>query len=160
FTVDPTSGCAKSPYNFTSNIVVPIPYDPDDITFSWSYGDGNTGQGPNPTYNYPIDTGYFDVQLIVSLRGCEDTVTYTDLIYIDAPISLFQPSQMLFCNPTFPVNITTTDMAILGVVSDDVQMIWDWGDGSAPDLLEDPDLEDGDQGAFAHTYNSFGNYTI
>lgn len=160
FTVDPTSGCAKSPYNFTSNIVVPIPYDPDDITYSWSYGDGNTGQGPNPTYNYPIDTGYFDVQLIVSFRGCEDTVTYTDLIYIDAPISLFQPSQTLFCNPTFPVNITTTDMAILGVVSDDVQMIWDWGDGNTPDLLEDPDLEDGDQGAFAHTYNSFGNYTI
>lgn len=160
FTVNQTIDCAKSDFSFTNQTTFPTPVDESDVEYFWSFGDGGSSMAEDPTYNYPVDTGFFDVQLIVDYRGCQDTIIKPDFIYIHAPISLFSLSQSLFCNPELPVNVTTQDNAILGQQPEDVQMIWSWGDGSPNDTLEDADLYDGDQGQFSHTYSVFGNYTV
>lgn len=159
FTVDQVEDCAKQPFVFTNNSLTPLPFDEDDLLYEWSFGDGGGSTQENPTYTYPIDTGFFDVQLIVNYRGCRDTMVQPNLIFIKAPISLFSLSQSVFCNPILPINVTALDNAILGAEPEDVQMIWTWGDGTN-NLLEDADLYDADQGTMSHTFNAFGTYTI
>ncbi len=160
FTYTPILDCAKSEFNFTSTTVIPPGYGANDVTWAWDFGDGGTSPLENPTYNYPIDTGYFDVQLIVSFRGCRDTLLVPNAIFIKAPIALFSPSQMVFCNPTLPLSVAFTDNAILGENSDNVDMTWTWGDGNSNFLVSPALFTDPNQGSMSHTYNSYGTFTI
>lgn len=160
FTYTPTSECAKSDFEFESTVTVPVPYDEEDIRYEWDFGDGGTATDPNPTYNYPIDTGYFDVQLIVYFRGCPDTVVTTDAVYIIAPIANFSPESMLFCNETLPLEVDFNDQAILGTVNDDVEMIWDFGDGNGTTFLSPAIFSGSDQGSTSNTYTNYGTYFI
>ncbi len=161
FTYTPIIDCAKSEFEFTSTTVIPPGYGPDDVTWDWDFGDeSGTSTLEMPTYNYPVDTGYFDVQLIVSFRGCSDTLLVPNAVYIKAPIALFSPAQTLYCNPTLPLTVDFTDNAILGEDSDNVEMIWTWGDGNSDVLVSPALFTDPDQGSMSHTYNSFGTYEI
>ncbi len=161
FTYTPLEDCAKSEFEFTSTTVIPPGYDPEDVTWEWDFGDeSGTSTLENPTYDYPVDTGYFDVQLIVSFRGCRDTLTIENAVYIKAPIALFDPEQTVFCNPTLPLSVDFTDNAILGEETDDVEMIWKWGDATT-DVLVSPDLfTNSEQGSMSHTYTNYGTYVI
>ena len=160
FTYTPIQDCAKEDFEFESTTPIPPGYAEEDVLWEWDFGDGGTSSEENPTYNYPIDTGYFDVTLIVSLRGCRDTLIIQDAVYIDAPIALFSPEQEVFCNPTLPLTIAFDDNAILGKETDDVEMIWRWGDGSSTTLVS-PDLfTNSDQGSMSHTYNDYGSYEV
>ena len=158
FSWTPSHECAKSDFEFTSTVTVPVPHDSDELTYEWDFGDGGTASEPNPTYNYPIDTGYFDVQLIVKFRGCPDTLIYENAVYIDAPIALFNVSSA-FCNPTLPLDVTFNDQAIIGKETDDATVIWDWGDGST-DVFTSPSVYDDNPGQITHTYTSLGSYNI
>lgn len=160
FIGDPQIQCAKTDVNFTDLSVISMPHDPNEVTYLWQFGDGGTSTQQNPTYDYPSDTGYFDVTLIVEFRGCFDTLIRPDYEYILAPISRFTPSQTLFCNPTaLPVTITVNDNSIIGTIPDDADMTWDWGDGTVTNF-DDPDFDDADLGTTSHTYSSYGTYTI
>lgn len=160
FTVDPPIDCAKSDFDFTNLTTFIGTPDPNHVQYMWEFGDGGTSTDENPTYQYPIDTGYFSVQLIVDWNGCQDTIEYEDLVYVKAPIARFTPSQTLFCNPSsFPVNLDVTDISIVGTVPDDVEMIWDWGDGTFT-YMDDPDIDDLDAGSTSHTYSSYGTYAV
>jgi len=161
FTYTPLSQCAKSDFEFTNTSFINVPYGPNDVEYLWEFGDGGTADVENPTYTYPIDTGYFDVQLIVSFRGCRDTVIVTDAVYIIAPISRFSPSQLVFCDPVLPLEVDFTDSSVLGTVDDDVEMIWTWGDGSPLEIFVSPYLfTNGNQGTTSHTYSQYGTYQI
>lgn len=160
FTVAPPIDCAKAEYQFTDLTVIPAGADPNDIEYQWDYGDGGTGSEQNPMYEYPQDTGYFDVTQIVTWRGCSDTMIKPQFVYVKAPISLFTPSQMVVCNPaSFPVVIDFADNAIIGQASDDVLMIWDWNDGSTT-TLDDPDLDPDDDGSESHSFMGYGSFTV
>lgn len=160
FLVDPMIECAKTAIDFTDLTTFNGTPDPGEVLYFWDFGDGGTSTQQNPTYSYPSDTGYFDVTLIVSWRGCMDTLILPNAVYIKAPISIFNPVQTLFCNPaSFPVNVGVTDNSIIGVYPDDVDMIWDWGDGSFT-YFDDPDIEDPDKGSTTHNYSAYGTYTI
>jgi gliding motility-associated-like protein len=158
FSWDPPQDCAKSEFEFTNLTTISVPFDPSEVTYEWDFGDGGTSTDENPTYEYPQDTGYFDVQLIVNFRGCPDTMIYEDAVYIDAPIALFNVTSV-YCNPTIPLDVTFNDEAIIGKETDNAEMIWDWGDGSS-DVINPPDLYDDNPGPVTHTYNSLGTYTI
>lgn len=161
FSLFPINECAKHDITFTNLSVISTPHDPSEVTYTWDFGDGGSSSQENPIYNYPIDTGFFDIQLIVEFRGCSDTLSRTDQIYIKAPISKFAVPT-LYCNPTsFPVHVNVTDNAIAGAATDDVDMIWSWGVAGDPDdLLDDPDIFDSNQGDTAHDYNAYGSYVI
>jgi gliding motility-associated-like protein len=160
FTWDIPLACVNVPIQFTDQSVISVPHDPSEVNYFWEFGDGGTSTLPDPQYSYSSDTGYFDVQLVIDFRGCRDTMIYTNVVYILAPVSIFQPSQTLFCNPTsFPITVNFTDNSIIGILSDDADMTWDWGDGTQT-FYDDPDFDDPDQGSTSHDYSTYGAYTI
>ena len=160
FSYTPINDCAKSDFDFTDLSVISAPHDPSEVTYEWDFGDGGSSTDQHPTYNYPIDTGYFDVQLIVDFRGCKDTVTKPQIIFIKAPISRFTASETLFCNPVFPVSVDFTDNSIIGAIPDDAEMFWSWGDGTPDLVLDDPDFDDADLGSTTHVFTGPGTYTV
>ncbi|MFA9210491.1 MAG: PKD domain-containing protein [Moraxellaceae bacterium] len=160
FNISPAATCAKSDVNFTNLSVISAPHFPNEITYSWNFGDGGTSTLANPTYKYLSDTGYFDVSLVVAFRGCLDTLTQTNAVYIKAPISFFSPNDSLFCNPTsFPIVVQFDDDSKIGKLSDDCSMIWKWGDGTTTNF-DDPDFDDLNLGSTSHSYSTYGSYTI
>lgn len=163
FSIDATPQCAKTAIDFTNLSVINAPHDTLDVTYTWDFGDGGNSTEENPTYSYPNDTGYFDVSLIVSWRGCRDTMIMTDAVYIKAPISRFQPAQTLYCDPaSFPVNVVVTDNSIINSINpaQNAAMTWKWGDGSPNTNFDDPDFDDADKGTTSHNYTAYGTYTI
>lgn len=160
FTYTPAVQCAKSDIQFTNTSVITTPHDPDDITYEWDFGDDANSTDENPIHQYEADTGYFEVSLIIDFRGCKDTLKITDAIYIKAPISRFSPAQNLYCNPaSLPVNVVVNDQSIIGKLTDDVSMIWKWGDNSQTNF-GNADLHDADKGSTSHSYTNYGSYTI
>lgn len=160
FNLNPIATCAKSDVNFINLSVVSAPHNANEVTYSWNFGDGGTSTLANPTYKYLSDTGYFDVSLVVAFRGCFDTLTQTNAVYIKAPISFFSPNDSLFCNPTsFPIVVQFDDDSKIGKFSDDCSMIWKWGDGTSTNF-DDPDFDDFNLGSTSHSYSTYGSYTI
>lgn len=160
FSIDETPQCAKTPINFTDLSIITAPHTPNEITYNWDFGDGGSSTQQNPSYPYPNDTGYFDVTLIITFRGCKDTLSMNDAVYIKAPISNFNPAQTLYCNPaSFPVNVVVNDQSKIGALPDDCSMIWRWGDGSITNF-DDPDFDDANLGSTSHNYTAYGTYTI
>ncbi|MNU71119.1 Protease 1 precursor [compost metagenome] len=160
FTLLQSPECAKRSIQFTNQSVILAPHTSDEVTYFWNFGDGGTSTEENPSYSYSQDTGYFDVTLIVDFRGCKDTLTIPDAVYIKAPISLFSPAQTLYCNPpSLPVNVVVNDQSKIGKLSDDCLMIWRWGDGTTT-TFDDPDFDDANLGSTSHNYSAYGTYTI
>lgn len=162
FSYAPNIQCAKSNVTFTNQSIISVPHTSNEVTYNWDFGDDGTSTQENPTWNYPTDTGYFDVEFIITFRGCKDTLKIDSAVFINPPISKFTPAQTLYCNPSsFPVNVEVTDEAIIGKSSDDVKMIWRWGDsGNNSTTLEDADLDPDDDGSSSFNYNAYGSYTI
>lgn len=160
FTVSPIVECAKTDVFFVDATTFGGTPDPGEVIYNWDFGDGGTSSQQSPSYQYPSDTGYFDVTLIVNWRGCIDTLEMDSAVYIKAPISLFGPDQTLFCNPaSLPVTLNVADNAIHGEQNDDVEMIWKWGDGSQY-TLSNSLLDDANKGDTSHTYADYGTYII
>ncbi|MBL7939785.1 MAG: PKD domain-containing protein [Flavobacteriales bacterium] len=110
--------------------------------FSWSFGDGATGSGPNPVHDYAVQ-GVYEVCLhVVSILAfpgqpvvtCEDDVCYTvDVGFVDPCAGLvacfqalpFENGAYLFenCSQTLPLGIP-------------VQYFWDFGDGTTSNEVQ------------------------
>jgi PKD repeat protein len=153
--------CAKQDIQFTNLSIINAPHQPSEVTYTWDFGDGSTDFNENPAHAYSADTGFFDVQLIVNFRGCKDTIKKLDIVYIKAPISEFNIPTSLFCNPTsFPINVVFDDLAKIGRLSDNADLTWRWGDGTANTFLDDPLIDDANAGDFNHNYTGYGTYSI
>jgi PKD repeat protein len=160
FSVDTTVNCIKTDFEFTSNVTTnPSNPDSSEITYFWDFTDG-TSTDQNPQYQFSSDTGYFDVQLVVDYRGCKDTVQIDSFVYINAPIAKFSPDNTLYCNQGGSILVPFTDDATHGVTTDDILMIYEWGDGTPNTVLDDPQLDDADAGNISHQFTNYGSYTI
>lgn len=161
FSYSPSIECAKTPITFTDLSVISTPHLPSEVTYNWGFSDGGSATSQNTTYSFPTDTGYFDAQLIVTFRGCRDTLTIDSAIYIKAPISLFTAAQNLYCNLPLPVTVSVNDNSIIGNLTDSVKMIWRWDDALQTDsILENNSLDINGNGNSSFTYNSYGTYTV
>lgn len=160
FSLHESPQCVKTDIDFTDLSVITALHTPDEVTYNWNFGDGNTSGLQHPSHSYAVDTGYFDVTLIINFRGCIDTLVMTDAVYIKAPLSRFTPNTSLICNPqSLPVTVNVNDDAIIGVLSDDCLMIWKWGDGSQT-TLSNSQLDAAGNGSSSHQYLNYGSYTI
>lgn len=160
FTVNPLVTCAKQDVTFTNTSVISAPHQPNEVTYFWDFSDG-TSTLEDPIHQFTADTGYISVTLIVDFRGCKDTITLDSAVYVLAPIAKFTPSSQLFCNPSsFPINVNFTDNSLQGELSDDVYLIWEWGDGTPNTYMDDPVLDDQNLGSTSHTYPGYGSYTV
>lgn len=160
FSLHESPQCVKRNIQFTNSSVITSPHTPDEVTYEWDFGDGGSSTAENPSYSYAVDTGYFDVSLIVNFRGCRDTLIIPNAVYIKAPLSRFSPNTSLICNPSsLPVTINVNDNAIIGRDSDDCTMIWKWGDGSQT-TLSNTQLDNAGNGSSSHQYSDYGTYII
>jgi gliding motility-associated-like protein len=160
FTVSPLVTCAKQNVNFTNGTVITVPHQPNEVSYFWDFGDGTSTQ-EDPTHQFTQDTGYISVQLVVDFRGCKDSITIDSAVYVLAPIAQFNPSTQLVCNPAgFPVNITFTDNAIHGELPDNVNMTWEWGDGTPNTNINNAVLDGPNNGNTSHSFAGYGSYTV
>ena len=162
FTVDSPINCIKTDVEFTPTVVVSPANPGDTITYFWDFNDGSssTSTDQNPTYQFESDSGYFDVMLVVDYLGCKDTLVIEDMVYINAPVAFFDLDTNLICNFPLPALAVVSDTSIHGLLSDDVEMIWQWGDGSPNTVLNDADLDDANLGSTTHSYTNYGSYEI
>ena len=158
FTVDPDTICARTSADFTNLSTISIPADPADISYAWTIG----SQGPYPNFEPDIvqitDTGSLDVTLIVSFRGCNDTLTLEDEIFVNAPLVQFG-NQGVFCNPSLPVEVSFYETSILGQPGDSVEVFWDLGDGTNLYYNNSTAWLNNNQ-SLLHSYTDYGNYII
>ena len=160
FSILPLIECTKRIVAFKDLSVISTTHTPNEVTYNWNFGDNGTSSLQNPNYEYAIDTGLFDIKLVVDFRGCKDSLIRNDQVYIKAPISKFSVPP-LYCNPTsFPVKVDVTDNAISGAITDNVQMFWRWNDGTSDDNLSSSDVFDLNKGSVAHNYSDYGTYVI
>lgn len=158
FTVDPDTICARTTADFTNLSTISIPADPEDISYAWTIG----SQGPysffEPNDVQITDTGSLDITLIVSFRGCNDTLTLYDELYVLAPLVQIG-SQGVFCNPALPVDVAISETSILGQPGDSVEVFWDLGDGTNLYYNNATAWLNNNQ-SLLHAYTDYGNYMI
>jgi len=159
FNASPTIGCARQNYSFTNLSSITASHLSQDVTFKWNFGDGGKSLLENPVYTFPIDTGFFDVKLIVNFNGCKDSLIKVDQIYIKTPISKFSVDTLI-CNPSsFPLRVPVKDLSTVGKGGDDVQMIWRW-EGIHEYNLPASDVFDANKGDTAYVFNNYGSYNV
>ncbi|MEM6263691.1 MAG: PKD domain-containing protein [Bacteroidota bacterium] len=135
FVADTTLGCANYQFQFTNSTSI-------NGDCFWQFGDGQTDTLCNPLHTY-IDTGFHDVTLTVTDRGCVNTLTKPAYIYIHPAIARFSVDEIIGCRLPFTVNATDRS------VGPDT-WTWDFGDGSPLVNAQNP----------SHTYTQEGRFVI
>lgn len=93
-------------------------------TWFWDFGNDMQSGDQNPSTVY-VDTGFYDVTLFVSDKGCLDQLTLTDYVEVTAPKSRFQVIQN--CNNPFIIGVDNNsigadsfywDFGVMGIITD------------------------------------------
>lgn len=114
FIAYPREVCRSQAIQFTNQST------PAGDAWQWFFGDGGVSSKDNPTYQYN-DTGFFKVMLIVSNKGCSDTMGKSNYIYINPPVARFT----IGFNCTNKYQRTFTDNSVAAQ-----SWHWDFGDGA------------------------------
>ena len=114
FAATPREACAREEIMFTDSSLGTV------TNWLWDFGDGTTSTAQNPSHQY-IDTGYFNIQLIVWNSGCPDTLRIDSFIHILPPVARFD--EKMDCAK--PYERIFTDRSIGAD-----EYYWDFGDGT------------------------------
>lgn len=133
---DPTPVCNGNAVQFADNSTGTI------ASYIWDFGDGQVGQGQNPTHVYPALGTYQVTLTVVSSNGCTSSTTGTAQV-VDGPV----PDITITNGPDLCVNepLEITDNSYGPIATYD----WDFGDGT----LSANQLP-------VHQYANSGPYTI
>jgi gliding motility-associated-like protein len=160
FSVSPVSQCAKQDIQFSDKSTLLAPHTPEEVQYTWDFGDDTKITQFNPSHSYKKDTGYFDVKLIVDFRGCLDSTLIKKSVYIKPPLSIFKPDTVLYCNPSsFPVNVKFIDLSKSGRKNDNVDVEWFFGDGGTSKITS-IDVSNSSLGSTSHDYMNYGTYKV
>jgi PKD repeat protein len=105
-------------------------------SYTWDFGDGNSGSGATPTHNYTTP-GTYTVCMIAANNCGNDTVCQN--INVVCPIP----------NSGFGYNTTSLTMSLTNNSSGANSYAWDFGDGSTSSIPNP-----------SHTYTQPGTYTV
>jgi len=121
---------------------------PGPVSWNWNFGDGSANDTTqNPSHSYTT-AGIYPVFLIVGNGVCYDTVITT--------IEILNDCATLGLTSAFTPAIDTIDLAGLGIASftnlstNGISYLWDFGDGTTPSTLSEPN----------HPYVDTGTYTV
>ena len=130
--------CIGFPTVFNNTTVLSLPA----LSYFWDFGDGNTSNLANPTYQY-LATGTYTVSLTVqNINGCDSTYVYP--VVVDSlPTASFIFDTVCLNNPT---SFTSTSLG------NPTLFIWNFGDGSP--------LDSNSTGVNSHVYSSGGSYLV
>lgn len=133
FTASEREVCNSAPVQFTNQS------QPAGDKWFWKFGDGGSSGAQNPRHNYS-DTGYFNVTLIVTNKGCSDTLEKKNYIYVKPPFARYDVK--LNCNDKY--KRTFTDKSIAAKT-----WLWNFGDGATSTDISP-----------VHTYATRGVYQV
>gem|GEM_PF-400953 len=141
-TADVQSGCIPLDVQFNDATVS------TDSVFTriWQFGDGSQAFTiPNPTHQY-TNVGSYDVSLIlITEKGCRDTLTMPDFIQAgDLPTADFFAINTVAC-VVDPINFLNLSSPVDG----NTAWEWDFGDGNGA-AVQNP----------SYTYSDTGNYSV
>jgi gliding motility-associated-like protein len=115
FTATPRDICRSASAGFINQST------PTGDQWLWQFGDGGSSTNNNPVYQYS-DTGYYNVSLIVTSKGCSDTITKKAYIHVNPPVARFITS--MDCKDKYQRTFTDQSTAAQS-------WQWDMGDGAA-----------------------------
>lgn len=130
--------CRIAPVTFQSTSSSEAGY---DLTHSWNFGEGTTGQSENLSHLFS-EPGTYEVSLTAEDRNnCRDT-RVKEVAYYPTPVNVsISPNVIRGCVPQRVFFDNLTDL-----VNEDYQVIWDFGDGNRDTALspyhvyEDPGI--------------------
>ncbi len=134
FSATPRDACAEVPIVFKD-----VSGDSTITEWLWNFGDGIQSVVKDPKHFY-VDTGFFNITLVVTSMGCADTLEVKKYIHISPPIASFDTAY--FC--TDRLTRKFKDKSI-GATS----WSWDFGDGNTS-TQQNP----------THTYAKPGRYNV
>ena len=113
--------------------------------YAWSFGDSNTGNGPNPTHTY-ASAGTYIVCLTVfdTANSCSDTYCDTIGVWLGVKENIFSSSLKIFPNPAsqnatlsyFLPSSSTTQIEIFDLTGRCVKIITDQMENSGEHQLQ------------------------
>lgn len=109
---------------------------------TWDFGDGQTGQGPNPTHQYADEGVYTACVFAMDELGCKDTTCVT--VNLD-PCAGLVANFTQQASPNNPQTIEFQDVSLGGPE----QWLWGFGDGATSNQ-QNP----------THTYAQTGAYNV
>lgn len=113
-------------------------------SWNWRFGDGQTGQVPNPNHLYQVP-GNHAVRLIVEDNNeCKDTSDQTVVYFPVPPLLIIEPTTYKACVPEL---ITFTNLSV--PIDETYTINWDFGDGGTSGLISP-----------VHDYTEPGIYTV
>ncbi|MDX1905652.1 MAG: PKD domain-containing protein [Bacteroidia bacterium] len=121
FSTDLITGCAPLAIRFNDLSV------PDAgtslVSWSWDFGDGNTGSGPSPVHTY-TSAGSFDVTLqVLDSEGCLAQITRQSLISPTLPVAAFSATDTIACPGSLVQFINQS-------TGTGLSYFWSFGDGT------------------------------
>lgn len=137
FTATPRTGCAPLPVDFSGSAT------PAAAAWQWTFGDGNTGTGQNPTNIYNAIGNYSITLVVTSPQGCTDTITRNNYVKVlEDSVPYTVPDTIKVCLP--PGSVSFTDPTV-----GSNWWLWDFGDGDTSGV-KNP----------SHNYQAPGIYVV
>ena len=136
-----SSGCAPFPVNLKAVTSDPV----DQVTYSWDYGNGDTGLGSQVTYTYALPKESYDVRItaVSKTTGCSSTLVKPQWISVfPLPTTLFTVQDSVKC-----LNDAFTFQAFDNGAG--AQYTWYFGDNK---IATGKDV--------THSYSTIGYYTV
>ena len=120
---------------------------PGPLTWTWNFGDGNTGTGQNITHVFPSSPNQFTVTLTINNPNvCGGNATRSKIITFNrvAPTAKFG-----FTTSCNNLSVAFSDSSTIGAGAQIISYSWDFGDGNTS-TAQNP----------THNYLSFGTYNV
>jgi gliding motility-associated-like protein len=144
FSISPAQGCVPLTVN-----VIDASIDAD--TWQWASSSGiiSNTTAINPTITYTQPGLYFDdITLIVTdVNECQDTITLTDSIYVNAVNASFTSDVTTGCAP---LTVSFLDLSFNNYFADVVAWNWNFGPGLGTSTLQNPEF----------TFQYLGTYDV
>ncbi|MDX1651092.1 MAG: PKD domain-containing protein [Brumimicrobium sp.] len=120
-------------------------------TYSWNFGDGNTGNGTNPSHTYAFGGTYNVTLTVTNFPGCSSTFSQTVTV-LDAPfVNIYgDDGDGNTINCLLPGDPTVSQtVQFFNNTTGAVSYFWDFGDGNTSTALQP-----------SHTYNTYGTFQV
>ncbi len=132
--------CKTVNFSGTSNV-------PGPLTWTWDFGDGNTGTGQNITHVFPSTPNQFTVTLTINNPNvCGGNAIRSKIVVFNrvAPTAKFG-----FTTSCNNLSVAFQDSSTIGAGAQIISYSWDFGDGNTS-TAQSP----------IHNYLSFGSYNV
>jgi PKD repeat protein len=180
FSIEKKVICSNEPLKLLANVPNCVP--DLDIFYQWTLEGFGNYSSITPDFEYVFsDTSRtnspIDIGLTIDYRGCVSPITIKiDSVYIKGPVSRFMVSPNICNEGSGPHAVQINDLAsiyghtnsvlfdgnivVQSQANDDVEVTYNWGDGTQTTITNDSELEDANKGSTSHVYNEYGTFQI